>query len=102
MKHKTPKNKIHYKEYKNLFETVKCKPKYISKQNMNFKHDIKKKRDHWEKKNHKQLPPRKTYCQRKNYSSQKVKVNEFNNIFVKIGPKRAKKIEPSKCLGYLS
>ena len=38
---------------------------------MNFKHDMKKKRDHWENKNHKQLPPRETYCQWKNYSSQK-------------------------------
>ena len=54
------------------------------------------KRDHWENKNNKQQSPRETYYQRKNILDKKEIANEFNNFFVKIGPKLAEKIQLSK------
>ena len=44
MKNRTPKNKTRSKEYKNLFETIKRKPKkyYYSKQIVKYNDNMKK------------------------------------------------------------
>ena len=102
LKHLTPINEANYKDYKNLFETIKCKSK---------------RRFYSEKLIKLQGDPKKTWCIMKELIG-KVKINKFslpfkivndkteilretnianesNNLFTDIGLKLAKKIPES-------
>ena len=92
-----------YEEYKNLFETVTRKTKkcYYSKQIIKYKYNIKKT---WEvikeiigktKMINNNLSE-KFFVSGKNILDKKEIANKFNNFFVKIGLKLAKKTQTSK------
>ena len=100
---KSSKIKHWYEEYKNFFETItrKTKKYYYSKQIIKYKNNIKKT---WEvikeiigkTKNINNNLSEKFFVSGKNILDKKEIANKFNNFFVKIGLKLAKKTQPSK------